>query len=140
MITLINSDKLLYTVHFAKPFDKSKFQCGVLVDEWTEVIPGNEETTGVAFHYDQPNSEPPQVMLLVTPPVIKGNWSWDEIVEALEETFSMAKKRAVEPSQIEKTGYAQFLPATMMAVTLYWITMATNLSMNNQIYNKIKST
>lgn len=136
----VNSDKLLYTVHFASPFVNGKPQCGVLLDEWTEVIPGTEETTGIAFHYDQPNSEPPQALLLVTPPVIKGNWSWTDIIEALEETFSMAKKRAVEPSQIEKTPYAQFVPATMMAVTLYWITMATNLSMNNLFYNKIKDT
>ncbi|MDQ3019721.1 MAG: hypothetical protein M3R36_04005 [Bacteroidota bacterium] len=134
---IINTDKLLYTAHFAESFDISKTQCGILIDDWTELIPDNEETTGITFHYDQPNSEPPQVMLLVTPPVFSGHWKWNNIIDALEETFEMIKKRAVEPTHIEKTGYAQFLPTTMMAVTLYLITMATNLAMNNSIYNKI---
>ena len=109
------------------------------MDEWTEVIPGKEEITGVAFHYDQPNSEPAQTILLVVPPKITGNWQWDNIVVSMEETLEMAKKRAIEPANIETTAYAQFLPATMMAVTLYWITVATNLSINNNIYQTIKS-
>jgi hypothetical protein len=135
----LKNDKLLYTAHFATVFDKTKPQCGIVMDEWTEVIPGKEETTGVAFHYDQPNSEPSQTMLLVVPPKITGNWQWGNIVEAMEETLEMAKKRAVAPDDIATTDYAQFLPTTMMAVTLYWITVATNLSLNNNIYQKIKS-
>jgi hypothetical protein len=55
----IDSDTLLYTTHFAQPFDKTKTQCGIVFDEWTEVIPSKEQNTGIAFHYDQPNSEPP---------------------------------------------------------------------------------
>jgi hypothetical protein len=127
----VNTDTLLYTVHFAAAFDKTKPQCGVVIDEWMEVIPATMETTGITFHYDQPNSEPPQTMLLVTPPRITGNWNWNDIVEAMEETLDMAKKRAVEPSQIEATSYAQVLPAIVLAVTSYWITVATNLSFNN---------
>lgn len=134
----INTDKLLYTAHFTKIFDKTESICGILMDEWTEVIPAKEETTGITFHYDQPNSEPPQTMLLFTPPEIKGHWKWDDIVESMDETLEMAKKRAVEPSQIEKTQYAQFLPTTMMAVTLHWITVATNLAINNRFSDYLK--
>jgi hypothetical protein len=135
----INNDKLLYTAHFATAFDKTKQQCGLVIDEWTEVIPAAEETTGIAFHYDQPNSEPPQTMLLVTPPQITSSWQWSDIIESMEETLEMAKKRAVEPVQIEDTSYAQFLPTTMMAVTMHWITAATNLSINNNIYKIINN-
>lgn len=127
----VNSDKLLYTAHFANGFDKTKPVCGVIIDEWTEVIPTTLETTGITFHYDQPDSEPPQTMLLVTPPHITGKWDWNNIIDAMNETLAMAKKRAVEPAQIEGTSYAQFLPSTMMAVTRYAITVATNLSINN---------
>ena len=134
----IDEDKLLYTAHYAVPFDKTKPQCGIVIDEWTEVIPSEEETTGIAFHYDQPNSEPPQTMLLVTPPEFTGNWKWDDIIESMEETLEMAKKRTIEPAIVEKSSYAQFLPTTMMAVTLHWITIATNLAMNNNIYQKIE--
>jgi hypothetical protein len=134
----IDSDTLLYTTHFAQPFDKTKTQCGIVFDEWTEVIPSKEQNTGIAFHYDQPNSEPPQTMLLVTPPDFSGNWQWDNLVAALEETLEMAKKRAVEPAMLEKTKYAQFLPTTMMAVTLHWITVSTNLALNNNVYQRIE--
>ncbi len=135
----INNDKLLYTAHFATAFDKTKPQCGIVMDEWTEVIPSKEETTGVAFHFDQPNSEPAQTMLLVVPPKITGSWQWIDIVESMDETLQMAKKRAVAPDNIETTAYAQFLPATMMAVTLHWITVATNLAINNNIYAQVKN-
>jgi len=129
----INTDKLLYTAHFAKPFEKVKPQCGVIIDEWTEVIPSKEETTGIAFNYNQPNSEPPQTMLLVVPPEITGSWNWEHVIESLEETMEMAKKRAIEPQQIETSNYAQFLPTTMMAVTSHFITVATNLSFNTNL-------
>jgi hypothetical protein len=127
----ISNNTFLYTAHFAVPFDKMKPQCGIVLDEWTEVIPAARETTGIAFHYDQPNSEPPQTMLLVVPPEITGRWKWDNIILTLEETLQMAKKRAVEPSHVEKSVFAQFLPATMMAVTSYPITVSTNLATNN---------
>lgn len=124
-------DKLLYTAHFALPYDKAKPVCGIVVDEWTEVLPAEEETTGIVFHYDQPNSEPPQTMLLMVPPVFQGEWSWENMVLSLEETLEAAKKRAVEPAQIETTAYAQFLPSTVSAVTTHLITVAMNLSQNN---------
>ena len=124
-------DKLLYTSHFAVPYDKTKPVCGIVVDEWTEVLPAEEETTGIVFHYDQPNSEPPQTMLLMVPPVFQGEWSWENMVLTLEETLEAAKKRAVEPAQIETTAYAQFLPSTVSAVTTHLISVAMNLSQNN---------
>jgi hypothetical protein len=119
----IESDKLLYTAYLPKPnpaqpqFSPEQPQLGLLVDEWTEVIPAKKETTGLTFHYDRPNSEPPQTMLLVTPPAFTGQWQWTDIVNTLKETLELAKLRAVEPDQIDKTPYAQFLPATMAAVT-----------------------
>lgn len=135
----LGSDPLLYTAHFALPFDKNQSQCGVLVDDWTEVIPSEQENTGISFHYDQPDTEPPQVILLAVPPAQTGRWHWNDLVDTLNETLAMAKKRAVEPQQLDNTGYAQFLPATMMAVTLYWITVATNLASNNLVYDKLNT-
>jgi len=129
----IDGDRLLYTAHYAAPFQKTQRQCGLLLDEWTEVIPGAEETTGITFHYDRPNSEPPQVMLLVTPTTFDGSWQWRDLVDALNETLELAKHRAVEPVQVDPTAYARFLPATVMAVTLYQISIAANLGLNNNV-------
>ncbi len=128
-----DGDRLLYTAHYAVPFNSSQRQCGLLLDEWTEVIPSDNETTGIAFHYDRPNCEPPQTMLLVTPPEFTGNWQWQDLVDTLNETLDMAKKRAVQPSQIDGTPYARLLPSTIMAVTLYQISIAANLSFNNKV-------
>jgi hypothetical protein len=133
----LSSEKLLYTAHLARPFDRTAPQSGVLVDEWTEVIPSSDEVTGLAFHYDQPSTEPPQVMLLLVPPKIEGAWKWQDIVDGVRETFDMARKRAVEPAQVDDSPYAQFLPATLMAVTLHQITIATNLAVNNGLYDDL---
>jgi hypothetical protein len=128
-----DGDRLLYTAHYTVLFQKNQRQCGLLLDEWTEVIPSDTETTGITFHYDRPNCEAPQTMLLVTPPDFTGSWQWQDLVDALNETLDMAKKRAVEPSQVDDTPYARFLPSTIMAVTLYQISIAANLSINNKV-------
>lgn len=130
-IKSLSGDSLLYTAHFSSTFDSSKPIKGIVIDEWTEVVPMKNETIGIAFHYDQPNSEPPQTMLLVTPSQLKGKWEWEDITGAMEETLAMAKKRAVDPSMIDSTKFGQLLPTTLMAVSSHWITIAMNLSLNN---------
>ncbi|HYM59326.1 MAG TPA: hypothetical protein VEZ11_00385 [Thermoanaerobaculia bacterium] len=129
----LDHERLLYTAHFSKPFDKSIRQCGLLIDEWTETIPSPDTTTGLGFHYDRPNNEAPQAMLLLTPAAFRGAWQWNDVVDALNETLDLAKRRAVEPVQIDETRYAQFLPATIMAVTMNQITISANLAINNSL-------
>jgi hypothetical protein len=133
----IDSDRLLYTAHFAEPFDKTKPVCGLLVDEWTEVIPGTAETTGVAFHFDRPNAEPPQTWLLTLPAVRDGAWSWDELLAAVNESLDSAKMRAMEPVHLDSTAYSWFLPATVSAYTFPEISISNNLLRNLQIYMKL---
>lgn len=130
---VIESDRLLYTAHYAVAFDKTKPQCGLLLDEWTEVIPAREETIGVAFHYDRPNSEPPQVMLLAMPSDFKGAWQWQDLVNILHETLDMTKKRAIEPDNIDKWNYARFLPAVVSSMTVYPLTSSLNFAFNNNV-------
>lgn len=132
--TKITEDKLLYTAHYATPFDGTRPQCGLLLDEWTEIIPGTEETTGLTFHYDRPNTEPPQTLLLATPADFTGKWLWQDLVDTLHDTLDLAKKRAVEPEQIDRTSYARFLPALVSAFTVYPITASLNLALNNQFH------
>lgn len=94
-------------------------QSGLLVDEWTEVIPGMHETTGIAIHYNQPNSEPPQALLLAVTPEITGAWTWDKLVGILHDTLDRAKRRAVEPDQLGSTAYAHLLPAVVLPVAAH---------------------
>jgi hypothetical protein len=133
----LERELLLYTAAYAKNFDGTQAQCGLLLDEWTEVVPGETETTGVTFHFDKPNSEPPQVILLATPTQFTGAWKWDDLVNTLHETLDMARARAVEPQQLDKTELSVFLPATIMATTWQPITIAADLAVVNNFVAKV---
>jgi len=135
----IEGDKLLLATHFAggaqlDPTVVDKTYCGILLDEWTETIPTRSETTGLAFHYDRPNAEPPQTVLLVTPPEFAGNWKWQDLIDSLHDTLDFARQRAVEPDQIDASALVTLLPATLSPVTLLPITATLNFAFNNQIY------
>ncbi len=125
-------DRVLFTAHYAdQPSSGDDTECGLLFDEWTEVIPADRETTGLAVHADSPDSEPPQSMLLVVPPVRTGTWDVADLVAAVTETFALARTRLVEPAHLDDTGYAQLLPATVLSATRRPITISTDLAIAN---------
>jgi hypothetical protein len=103
----------------ASGFDAGGPQSGLLLDEWTEVIPGKQATTGIAVHYNQPSSEPPQVLLLAVTPEVTGAWTWAKLVGILHDTLDRARQRAVEPDQLGSTGYGHLLPAVLSATSSY---------------------
>jgi hypothetical protein len=130
----IRGERLLYTALLAAAFDATQPICGLLIDDWTEVIPGPTETTGVAFNYDRPNSDPPQAWLLALPALRNGTWSWGELLGAVTETLDAAQRRAIEPVHLDATAYRWFLPATMSAYTYPEISIANNLLRNVRLY------
>jgi len=133
------NDHLLYTAWYHEAFEPSNMQCGCLIDTWTEIMPTEEETTGLTFHYDRPNSEPPQTMLLALSPKINNRgWLWEDLVDTLHETLHEAKLRAVEPEQIDKTGYANLLPATVSTMTKYPISIMLNYAFNNERFANVQ--
>ena len=134
----IDGDRLLYTTHAAAPFEPAGRQCGLLLDEWTEVIPDTERDTGITFNFDRPDNEAPQSILLVAPAAAGGSWAWEDVVGALEETLDLAKKRALEPAMIDPTTYSRFLPATIMAVTLRGISIATMLAVSSGVLDQVE--
>ncbi len=95
------------------PTDPSGLQAGWLLDEWTELIPVSNETTGVSFHYNRPNATPPQAVLVAVAPKLKGKWTWEELVNILTDTLDRAKSRAIEPDMLNNTDYFQALPAVL---------------------------
>lgn len=153
---VLDEDKLLYTGQFDQdaeidPSNPNKTYTGLMVDEWVEVIPTEQETTGLAFHFDRPNSEAPQAILLATPPSFRGAWQWQDLVDSLHETLDMARMRAVEPAHLDETfDFERFrgmqpsqtdelklgaiLPAVMSAVTMFPITAMLNFALNNNIH------
>lgn len=129
----LDKERLLYTAKFPAVFHKDARQCGLLIDEWTETIPTGNVDTGIAFHHDRPNCEAPQTMLLVTPSQFRGTWRWDDLVAALNETLELAKRRAIEPADIDRTPYAPFLPATITAAQVAQLTIAADLALNHRL-------
>jgi hypothetical protein len=110
-------------------YDASTAQAGLLIDEWNEVIPNRVETTGIAVHYNQPNTEPPQCLLIAVSPNVNGQWDWDDLVDTVIDTFDRAKRRAVEPDFLRPTAYWQLLPAILSSFTSFPVgTISTNMA------------
>jgi hypothetical protein len=86
---------------------------GLLVDEWTEMVPNRTETAGLAFRYDPPDAMAPQAVLLAVPPDPAKAWTVGSLNRVLLETLDLAHLRAVGPESIDAAGH--FLPATMLA-------------------------
>lgn len=138
----IDGARLLHTAHFAAVPDASGRFKGLVIDEWTEVVPGGRRTpqtaaedvhnqaTGVAFHFDRPNAEAPQSFLLVTPATWDGAWHWDDIVGALDSTWELMRLRAVEPEHMDDPALGQMLPATYTATASRDVTISAVLSAN----------
>ncbi len=98
-------------------YSTSALQAGLILDEWTESIPEPNAITGIAFNYDQPNIEAPNTLLLAVTPEETGAWLWNDLMDTLNETLSMAKKRAIDPDILNAhspLGHA--LPALVAAI------------------------
>jgi hypothetical protein len=92
---------------------------GMMVDEWPEFVPSRTARTGVAFHYNQPNSEPPQALLLAVAPVEGGNWRWEYLRGAVMDALALAQKRLVTPANVtrQNAALAHVLPAVALPLT-----------------------
>lgn len=112
----VAGDTLSVVMELPPGYTPGQTHAGIMLDEWTEDIPVENTTTGIAMHYDEPNNEAPQSLLLAVTPEIKGNWLWNDLMDTLNETLDMAKKRAVEPDHIQQTILSQVLPAIMAPV------------------------
>jgi predicted nucleic acid-binding Zn-ribbon protein len=109
----ISQDTLSIAAHGQSAFQAGTRQCGLLLDDWTEEIPTARENTGIAFRFNQPNAAPPQVLLLAVTPEETGSWKWENLVGTLADTLRRAKRRAIEPEELEKQGsvWNAFAPA-----------------------------
>lgn len=126
-------DKLSLVFAFPANFS-TMAQCGgLLSDEWNETIPNTHQTTGIAFHYNQPNTAPPQNLLLAVHynenEVGNQKWSMDSLFNCVLSAFRLAKIRAVDADMFislqsktdgSNTGFdapAHMLPGAVLKVT-----------------------
>lgn len=127
-----NDDRIAIALQPAMALDLAQPIIGLVIDEWTELLPRDRETTGIAFHYDAPNAEPPQALLLAVSARAfdnNGRWRWRELVGCVEQAFDLARLRAVGSDELRTTPLDTVLPATMMAESAAPVTVSTSLFM-----------
>ena len=99
-----------------QPLQTGGIQSGFVIDEWIEIIPFKEQTTGITFNYNNPNASPPQSLLLAVTPEVTNQWTWDDLVYTIIDTVELAKNRAVEPDHFDNTYLSQVLPGVFSEV------------------------
>jgi hypothetical protein len=97
----------------AKP-SASEAWVGLLLDQWTEIIPHATAQTGIAFHYDDPGAEAAHAVLVAVPPKTSAeNWDPTDLIAIVNETLDLARMRAVSLEDVGELG--QLLPAMFVA-------------------------
>ena len=99
---------------------------GLLIDEWTELIPNAEEAGALAFHFDSPGAEAAQAVLIAVPPAQTEQWDLDSLIDILNETLDLAKIRAVDGELLGKLS--QLLPAIYLTTNTEDDTVSTRFT------------
>jgi hypothetical protein len=73
---------------------------GLMLDEWTELVPAATEDTGLAIHYENPGSEAPQALLVAVPAANDGKWTFAQLLATVNETLDLAHIRMLEPEDL----------------------------------------
>ncbi len=122
----LSPSRFSMVVQSTSPLDVRQPLAGLLIDEWVEVVPGSVETTGMVFQYDQPDSAPPQAILLAVPPDPDTQWNVWSLQQVLLETLDLARVRAVDPDSLDEVGH--YLPALYFAANTDAETVSTDFS------------
>jgi hypothetical protein len=121
--------KLSLVAHLPRPFRAAQPLAGLVVDDWVEVIPGGEVTTGVSFHFDAPGSRPPQAVLLAVAPPEAERWELESLEQTLLETLDLAHLRALDPHALAEDVILQrLLPAIYVSLNLEGDTLSTDFA------------
>jgi hypothetical protein len=97
-------------------FQPSASCCGMMIDEWPEWIPSGTVDSALSFQFDQPDTEPPQAILLAVTPVEGGNWVWEHLVGAVNEALTLSQTRLITGADIRanNSGLDQVLPSVRL--------------------------
>ena len=98
---------------------------GLLLAEWSELIPSAVQQTGIALNYPSPRAEAPQAVLLAVPPADAATWSTDVLVDIVREAFELSRIRLLTPDEL--SSYSLLLPATSLSVNSAGDELSTNL-------------
>jgi hypothetical protein len=101
----------------------SRSWAGLVVDEWTELIPAATQPTALAFRHENPVAEAPQAVLLAVPPdTAAATWDMETLLATVRETLALAKVRLVDTVD----DLRPFLPAICLTGNTANETVSTN--------------
>jgi hypothetical protein len=107
--------------------DTTKTWRGLILDEWTELVPGDKVQTGLAFHYDSQGAKAPHAILACVhsgqnAPSGQAAWSFTELEAIVNETIDLARIRPVDSDMI---SLGQLTPAVVLAANTQNKTVST---------------
>jgi hypothetical protein len=87
----------------------------LVVADWVEVIPSAREIAGLTYHYDAPDAQAPQTVLLAVPGGLSSTaWSYGDLVAAVASARNLAHARGAD--YLDLPGAArEVLPAAYFA-------------------------
>jgi hypothetical protein len=119
--------RLSLVAHLPRAFKPDLPLAGLAIDDWVEVVPSAEVTTGVAFHCESPGARPPQAVLLAVPPPASAQWDVETLEATLLETLDLARLRALDPLALGADPLLQrALPATYLGMNVADDTVSTD--------------
>jgi hypothetical protein len=98
-------------VSYAPSLSSTAAWAGLVIDDFSEVIPHQVEETGIALHFDSPQAQAPQAILVATPASAGTSWTFADLIGSLEQTMDLMKIRAVSAEQLD---VGQVLPMTII--------------------------
>jgi len=87
-----------------------------VLDQFSEVVPAVEQTTGAAFGFDAPAARAPQAILLAVPPDLGAGLAPQTLVQIVAETRELARARMARPADLPDQLHG-YLPTALLPVT-----------------------
>jgi hypothetical protein len=123
---------LSFALELPNNWNPAQALSGLVFDEWTELLPARETTSGVALHFNQPDTEPAQVLLLAVCPAEGETWRFEYLSEAVRDTLERAKKRLVNFAIVRTNpALAHLLPALVAPMERDNLVPNIDLARNN---------
>ena len=88
----------------------------VMIDSWSETVPGTEQPVSVALRADTPKARPPQAILVAVPPDLATPLDVTSTLGIVTQARELVHARAATPELLD--DYASALPLTMLPASL----------------------
>lgn len=88
---------------FNGPKPANSLICGLMIDQWQEVVPDDTATIGAVIDTPTPTARAPQVAL-IAPPDPDAEWTLDTVFEVVSTAVNLAKLRSLTLTDLPANG------------------------------------